>query len=674
MTNLEKDSNMPNNFHQKLIDLLKTDDGLLDEDGELITAAIHRRARQLDHDLVRLLLSDDEIKAKFFEEIDGHWIFNANAFTNYLSNKDFLANSYTRFRNKIGLNIGDKFLRERGEVSLVWPYKDCVLEGGQEKEETAQTEDEEDDEQQKEIFFNEVLAQDEINRLFDPKVLTNWKRYTGRSEEKVTNIARDENGIIRENLILRGNNLVGLHTLKQQYRGQVKLIYIDPPYNTGGSTDSFSYNNNFKHSTWLTFIKNRLEIAREFLRNDGFIAVTIDHVELFYLGVLLDEIFARENRVGIVTIYINPKGRQHERFFSAVTEHMLVYAKDISKAEFNKVALDSDKIESFDKQDELGRYRLEQFIRARSNTLRTAKPKFWYPIYASQDLKDITREKRRGYHEIFPVKNGSEFTWKTRPETFDKRNVGDYFVAAEQQGEIVILHKYYEQQVIKNLWTDKKYFPEFQGTNLLKQLLGKNLFSYPKSLYAVLDTLKIMTRKDDIIMDFFAGSGTTAHAVFELNREDGGNRQFILVEQMDSVETVILPRLQKVIKANQHNEVLFKESRTRQEFLYLELKKYNETFMDKIQAAESSEELVALWKNIALNSFLNWYANRETPEDAVEAFKAIGHTENGLDKQRNILAEHLDKNQLYVHFSEIDDEEFAVSREDRLLNKLFYGE
>ena len=179
---------MPTNFHQKLIDLLKTDNRLLDEEGELIAAAIHRRARQLDHDLVRLLLSDDEIKAKFFEEIGGHWIFNANAFTNYLSNKDFLANSYTRFRNKIGLNIGDKFLRERGEVSLVWPYKDCVLEGGQEKED----EEGQDEEQQKEIFFNEVLAQDEINRLFDPKVLTNWKRYTSSGEEKVTNIARDE--------------------------------------------------------------------------------------------------------------------------------------------------------------------------------------------------------------------------------------------------------------------------------------------------------------------------------------------------------------------------------------------------------------------------------------------------------------------------------------------------
>ena len=165
---------MPTNFHQKLIDLLKTDDRFLDEGGELITAAIHGRARRLDHDLVRRLLSDDEIKAEFFDEIDGHWIFNANAFTNYLSNKDFLANSYTRFRNKIGLNIGDKFLRERGEVSLVWPYKDCVLEGGQTREE----------EKRREIFFNEILAQDEINRLFDPKVLTNWKRYAVDGEAK----------------------------------------------------------------------------------------------------------------------------------------------------------------------------------------------------------------------------------------------------------------------------------------------------------------------------------------------------------------------------------------------------------------------------------------------------------------------------------------------------------
>ena len=636
------------NFNQKLIALLKTNPDFLDESDELLPAAVKDHAWKLDHNLIRLLLSDPEIKSTFFDEIDGHWVFNHNTFIDYINEKNFLANSYTQFRNKIGLNIDGKFFRERGEVSLVWPYKDCVLEGGQTKEE----------EKRKEIFFNETLAQDEINQMFDPKVLTNWKRYTAAGAQDVTEIKRDDNDTIRENLIIKGNNLIALHTLKQQFRGQVKLIYIDPPYNTGGSTDSFSYNNEFKHSTWLTFIRNRIEIGKELLKNDGFMAVTIDHVELFYLGVLLDEIFGRENRIGIVTIYINPKGRQHERFFSAATEHMLVYAKDISKAKFNKVALDKDKIESFDKRDEEGNYRLEQFIRVRSNTSRTNKPKFWYPIYVSKDLKDITLTKKDDYHEVLPINNGREFTWKTKPETFEKRNVGDYFVAVEQHGQITILHKYREQQVIKNLWTDKKYFPEFQGTNLLKNLLGKNLFSYPKSLYAVLDTLKIMTGNDDIILDFFAGSGTTAHAVLELNTQDNGNRKFILVEQMDYVENVTVPRVEKVI------------GKQGGDFIYCEPMQYNQAYMDKIQAAQSSKELVALWQDIAENSFLNWYVNAEMPQDAVDDFIAIGD----LEAQKHLLTELLDKNQLYVNLSEIGDADFEVSAEDKRLNRAFYGE
>ena len=636
------------NFNEKLIALLKTNPEFVDESGEILPAAVKDHAWKLDPNLIRLLLADAEIKSTFFNEIDRHWVFNHNTFIDYINTKNFLANSYTQFRNKIGLNIDGKFLRERGEVSLVWPYKDCVLEGGQKKEE----------EKRKEIFFNEILAQDEINRMFDPKVLTNWKRHTAADEHDVTEIKCDDSGTIRENLIIKGNNLIALHTLKQQFRGQLKLIYIDPPYNTGGSTDSFSYNNDFKHSTWLTFIRNRIEIAKELLKDDGFIAATIDHVELFYFGLLLDEIFGRENRIGIVTIYINPKGRQHERFFSAATEHMLVYAKDISKAEFNKVALDKDKIESFDKRDEEGNYRLEKFIRVRSNTSRTNKPKFWYPIYVSNDLKDITLTKKNDFHEVFPIDNGREFTWKTKPETFEKRNVGEYFVAVEQNGQIIILHKYREQQVIKNLWMDKKYFPEFQGTNLLKNLLGKNLFSYPKSLYAVLDTLKIMTGTDDIILDFFTGSGTTAHAVLELNKQDNGNRKFILIEQMDYVESVTVPRVEKVIEKQGGD------------FIYCELMGYNQAYMDKIQAAQSTEELVALWQDIAQNSFLNWYVNAETPEDAVDDFNAI----EDLEAQKHLLVELLDKNQLYVNLSEIEDADFAVSAEDKVLNRAFYGD
>ena len=637
-------------FDEKFTELLKTHNDFVDDTGELLRDRIKRCAYDLDKDLITLLLSDDTVATAFFVEIAGRWIFNNNKFVAYLNDTNFLDKSYTKFKNKIRLTIDGKYLQERGEVALVWPYKDCVLEGGQTKEK--------EKEKETEIFFNEILAPDEINQMFEPKVLTNWKRYTVKGEQDVTGIQRDENGTIRENLIIKGNNLITLHTLKKQFREQVKLIYIDPPYNTGGSIDSFSYNNEFKHSTWLTFIRNRIEIAKELLKNDGFIAVTIDHVELFYLGVLLDEIFGRENRIGIVTIYINPKGRQHERFFSAATEHMLVYAKDISKAEFNKVALDKDKIESFDKRDEKGNYRLEPFIRVRSNTLRTNKPKFWYPIYVSKDLKDITLTKKNDYHEIFPINNGREFTWKTKPETFEKRNVGDYFVAVEQQGEIIILHKYREQQVIKNLWMDKKYFPEFQGTNLLKNLLGENLFSYPKSLYAVLDTLKIMTGNNDIILDFFSGSGTTAHAVLELNKQDNGNRKFILVEQMDYVENVTVKRMEKVIEKHSEGD-----------FIYCELKAYNEAFMERIQSAESTEQLLEIWREMPRKSILNWYINPKAPKKAEEEFIKI----DNLNQQKQELAKQLDKNQLYVNLSEIADETYEVSKSDKQLNTDFYA-
>jgi adenine-specific DNA-methyltransferase len=234
-------------FNEKLIELLKKDSRFLDDEGELVKAAVIDKAWKIEKELVKLLLTDKSIKEKFFEEIEGHWIFNINTFINYISDKNFLDNSYTRFRNRIGLNIDGKFLRERGEVSLVWPYRDCVLEGGQTKEE----------ERRKEIFFNEILAQDEIDRLFDPKVLTNWKRYASNGVKKVTEIKRDEDSVIRENLIIKGNNLLSLYILKAQFRGKVKLIYIDPPYNTG--SDSFKYNDNFNHSSWLTFMKNRLE-------------------------------------------------------------------------------------------------------------------------------------------------------------------------------------------------------------------------------------------------------------------------------------------------------------------------------------------------------------------------------------------------------------------------------
>ncbi len=621
------------NFNEKLTERLKTYPDFLDDAGELILAAIRDHAWQLNHDLIKLLLTDAKIKATFFDEIDGHWVFNHNTFINYITDKNFLANSYTQFRNKIGLNIGGKFLRERGEVSLVWPYKDCALEGGQTKEE----------EKRKEIFFNEILAQDEINRMFDPKVLTHWKRHTieGEHQQKrggvicdkpaneVRKLKRDENGIIRENLIIKGNNLIALHTLKQQFRGQVKLIYIDPPYNTG--SDSFGYNDNFNHSSWLTFMRNRLEIAKELLTDDGVFFVSCDDNEQAYLKILMDEIFGSENFITNFVV-IRAEGGGLAKQVVKGHDYLLTYAKNIENFEPLRKPKDiRGKIVEKDGE----RYWIEE------DWLRLEFGKYGTCYY-----EDIERVKGKGKKDEIDrgIENG-QYVLLNKGK--NKTIVGRYRALAEDGS------KFYS--VLKHL--------NAAGKNELKDLMGEDIFAFPKPTALLKEIILGATffkkDKDAIVLDFHAGSGTTAHAVLELNKEDNGNRKFILVEQMDYVENVTIPRVEKVMKKENIGD-----------FVYCELMKYNQAYMDKIQSAHSTETLVALWGEIAENAFLNWYVNPEMPEEAINDFIAIGD----IEKQKQLLAELLDKNQLYVNLSEIEDADFGVGEEDKVLNKAFYGE
>ena len=640
-------------FHTKLIELLKSNPGYLDEAGGLLRARLIDHAYKLNNNLIGLLLTDNEIAEEFFDEIDGRWIFNHNTFVRYVKSKNFLPGSYTQFQSKIRLNIDDKSLDERGEVALVWPYKDCVLEGGQTKEE----------ENRKEVFFNELIAQDEINRMLHPKVLTNWKRHTATGEQQVKEIQRDEDGTIRENLIIKGNNLIALHSLREKFGGKVKLIYIDPPFNTGGSADSFTYNNNFKHSTWLTFMKNRLEVAEELLKTDGFIAIAIDHHELFYLGALADDIFGRENRLAVVSVVHQARGRNMDKGFSVSNEFMLVYAKTAGN-NIKNVVIDEEKKKEFNLSDEKGNYNLKNYIMvqggARGST-REDKPESWYPIYVSKDLSKVSLEKVDDYEEVLPISNtGRELTWITKPETFLERFQNDEVVIKReaQTDKIVIYRKFREQQIITTHWIAPKYNATSHGTILVEKILGRTCVSYPKSLHIVLDIMKLTTDEDDIILDFFAGSGTTGHAVLELNKQDGGNRQFILVEQLETQVADCKERLENVIAKD---ELLA-------DFLSCELMRYNETFMDRIQSAKSSEDLLEIWSDMSNESFLNWYVKPEMPAEAKDHFISI----NDVEEQRRCLADLLDKNQLYVHLSEIEDEKFEVSEADKLLNKKIY--
>ena len=650
-----------NEEHIKFLDIIERQLAVepFSIDGVLQKYVVFNSAQNTDAQLLELLLQNDELKEKFFKKVAGALVFDRTLFIWYLEQKKFLNDSYTAYKNKIGLTIGGKYLQARDEVALAWPFKDCHLEGGQSREECKRDE----------IFFNEVLAHDEITQLLMPKVLTGAAAYdkTGKqSFQKFTrnaeiNKSRDLPGAtITDNLIIKGNNLLALHSLKEEFARKVKLIYIDPPYNTGGDANIFTYNNNFNHSAWLTFMRNRLEAAREMLRHDGFIAIAIDHTELFYLGVLADEVFGRENRLGVVCVLTNPRGRQFTKFFSHTTDYMLVYANNKELARFNQTTISKEKRETFDQEDKLGRYRFESFMRMANIENKIDDDDYHYPIYVSGDLSVLSLENREGYHEIYPFAQEVKKVWDVKKSTFLSNMQSDkeeYVARVDYEGNIGIYKKYREQQMFLTHWFEKKYNATYYGTRLLQTILGKKLFSYPKSIHTVFDTIKIMTGENDIIMDFFAGSGTTGHAVLELNKEDGGNRQFILVEQLEEHISVCKERITKVIK-NENSDA---------GFVYVELKKHNEQFMEDIQDADTTKKLLAVWKKIKKHSFVDYNLDIKKQNEHMEDFKQLT-----LDEQKQHLCEILDKNQLYVNLTALNDREIACTADEKKISKDFY--
>ncbi|MGI6346211.1 MAG: site-specific DNA-methyltransferase [Limisphaerales bacterium] len=363
-----------------------------------------------------------------------------------------------------------------------------------------------------------------------------------------------------ENLYIEGDNLDVLKLLQESYLGKVKMIYIDPPYNTGTAmiymndysqskelwqqnTGEYDFDGNrlFQnndsngrfHSDWCSMMYPRLLIARNMLRDDGFAVLAMDDSEIENLKKICDEVFGEKNKIGIVTVVHKPEGRNQEKFFGTSNEFFLVYAKNKSIANFNNVIIDDEKLKEYEFADEQGKYKKKDFIRRADGkyATRQAKPNFWYPIYVSDDYKEITTVYKEGYHKVLPIiDNGVERTWKTLPETFNEMYQNGQIMAENKDGKIVIYEKMRENQVIKTHWIKKQYHAYHFGTKILDDLLQAKTFDFPKSLFLIIDTLKITTSKTDIILDFFSGSATTAHAVMQLNAEDGGKRKFIMVQ------------------------------------------------------------------------------------------------------------------------------------------------
>ena len=342
------------------------------------------------------------------------------------------------------------------------------------------------------------------------------------------------------NFLLEGDNLASLQLLGKTHKGKIDVIYIDPPYNTGNKDfiyddDFVNTEDSFRHSKWCSFITKRLEIAKDLLKENGFIFISIDDNEQADLRVVCNEIFGEENFVANLPTIMNLKGNQDEYGFAGTHEYTLVYARNKTVGNLGLFKIDeSDEEFSKWEEDEIGYFKKGANLKSTGvNAPREKRPNLFFPIYISNDGTFSVDEKIENSTELYPVTDGKEMSWRWSKEKF--RNEKYNVIISEEDGKFSIYKK--QRPELGDLPTKKAksvfYKPEYSsgnGTAQLKEIFGEKIFNNPKPIDLIKDFLQLSTFNSQFstVLDFFAGSGTTGHAVLKLNAEDGGKRKFIL--------------------------------------------------------------------------------------------------------------------------------------------------
>ena len=663
--------------------VLRMDSNFCTEDGQLLKNKVVEAALALDPKLLHYLLEDEKLKSQFFKEVDGMLVFDKVKFQRFVLNKSFLPDSYTSFKNKIGLtNENGEFLSESREVVLSWPYKDCMLEGGQTKE----------DAKRDEIFWNETLAPDEINRLTEPKAFTSFHRYDSQGEHEVTEIKKDEN------LVIKGNNLLTLYSLRRRFCGQIKMIYIDPPYyfQANKGEDTFLYNSNFKLSTWLTFMRDRLEIARDLLSDDGAIFVQISDDGVGELHCLLKQVFNKGeyNFINKITI----KTKSPSGFASVnpgvfeTAEYILAFAKHKRKWQYNQQFVKSDYDENYkwyiiNKNLDPENWEIVDIFEyvAKLSGYKDKKEaiqqlsydglKNKVAAFALQNSENVFRYtaigKNAGQDVLLLQKKSKE-----TPQLVFKLERDEHYDVFIQNGQELA---FYSKKIrlidgenvpsiqLSNIWTDVPYEGiSKEGNVTLKG--GKK----PEKL--IKRIIEMSTNPGDIVLDFHLGSGTTAAVAHKLNR------RYIGCEQLDSQIDMIKSRLQDVVRGDQTGisktvnwnpqspELTDGDKYAHNSFVYCELAQANQRLVEEIEAATDTKILQRIWQQMQENGFMSYKVTPKMINEHVKEFEELS-----LDDQKRFLIECLDKNLLYVPFDEMDDEAYQMSEQDKQLTRQFYA-
>ncbi len=622
------------------------------DDGELLKNKIVECVDKLDKELLELLLSNEYIRNTYFVKIGDVFVLREKEFKRFVNNKFLLKDSYTAFKQKIGLYKDDKEIKQNDDYVLCWPYKDCILEGGQTKE----------DEKRKEIFWNVTLSPNEVDKLLAKKVFTNFKRVTTEGEKPLKDI-----DLTKDNLIIKGNNLLALHSLKEMesVRGKVKLIYIDPPYNTG--SDTFSYNDSFTHSTWLTFMKNRLEVARELLSDDGVIFVQCDDNEQAYLKVLCDEVFPYQiNTISVKSSTPSGVKTAHAKKTILKSQDFILSYKmkrDIvlTPQYYKKDKWDTHYMFYIDRENNILRNLLEVLqeknILSKTDTLSNFDiNNVQHKQFYLANGENIVRKSTHNNQEVKSICNTSMYIDKLY---FNKENNYYYFNNDMLQPISNSFHyfldgltlRYDISNVCCDFWDDI----DFQNT----QNQGGVSFPAGKKpeqlLYRI---ISMTTQPNDLVLDFFCGSGTTAAVAHKMNR------RYIGVEQLDGQIEMIQKRLKYVIDGEQGGISRAVNWNGGGEFVYMELSCLNENLRKEISQAQDNKTLNDIFDKMQKSKNLRL--------ESEEITKEIFYSEQEIENKRKLLLELIDYNQLYHNYSEIEDEDYQISKEDKEVNRQLY--
>ena len=439
-------------------------------------------------------------------------------------------------------------------------------------------------------------------------------------------------------LLIHGENFQGLNLLVEKHQESLKAIYIDPPYNTDAS--AILYKNKYKNSSWLSLMADRLSLSREFLPNNGIICVAIDDVEVSPLRFILKNLFEKE--LGISTVRSNPQGRSRTGYFSPAHEYALFYGEP--EASPGSLPKTEKQKSSYPYQDEKGYYSWDNLIRRPPGDNREDVPTMFYPIYVRQNNtiripKMVWNETERVYNvledpnedekSVFPVKSGVEKRWRHGWEKVSRERT-EYRVRSEDNIRIEYKSRMLEEAVPKTWWGEGTYAAARYGTTLLEEMLGPKVFDFPKSVYLVADCLRASCLDSyETVLDYFGGSGTTAHATIHLNREDGGERKYILVEMGHHFDTALVPRIKKAVYSEKWKDAkpISRESRLSHIIKYQRIESYE----DALNNIEFTERENSLFED----PLLNYLLGSETSES--QTFLNVAKLQNPFSYQLNIV-------------------------------------